>query len=77
MPAPLVISGLAKGERDIAVFDHVLDLSSHCVLRSSQPCSCSAGADISIMIKFAKDTYLSEKTELRSKLQAPAKIPAG
>lgn len=35
MPAPLIISGLAKSEWDIAVFDHVLDLSSHYVLRSS------------------------------------------
>lgn len=29
MPASLIVFGLAPGERDIAIFDHVLDLSSH------------------------------------------------
>lgn len=29
MPASLIVLGLAPGERNIAIFDHVLDLSSH------------------------------------------------
>ena len=33
MPASLVVLGLAEGEGDVAVFDHVLDLSSHWVLQ--------------------------------------------
>lgn len=31
MSASLVVFGLAKGEWDITVFDHMLDLSPHCV----------------------------------------------
>ena len=30
MPAPLVVARFAEGEGYVAVFDHVLDLSSHC-----------------------------------------------
>lgn len=53
MPAPLVVSGLAEGERDIAVFDHVLDLSSHCVCVAVlvSLVRAVAGADVSIMVK--------------------------
>ena len=29
MPTSLIVSRLAESERDVAVFDHVLDLSSH------------------------------------------------
>jgi hypothetical protein len=35
MAAPLVVSCLAKSKRDVAIFDHMLDLSPHCESHAS------------------------------------------
>lgn len=39
MPASLVVPGFAKGEGDVAIFDHMLNLSPHYMFKLSEPSS--------------------------------------